>query len=437
MNEKNQRPRHNGGKQCARFSACLLAITIIVGSVPGKVYAKKAVNADNMPNLTSEQRQEAETNIDNEFLQRLAKAKEELTAYMKSFNRDVIDNPAIEYQDKNVKDDIKKAITRADELLKKDDISQAELEEMEKIPFKKVNGKKSGLFRDFTKKALVNFEVLGDKNIVNPHNGKKYTALKNNTIKIKSTLKDAGKIGENDNFFFKLNYVKEEDFKSIPQPTSVDATSTPTPKYKKQEVPSADYEVKAVEGGYEITINKLPEGAKIIKPIVHAKLADNTYFENGTLVFVGQNENPATETKTPVEIKMVTKLVIGSKTLEVTENDHAREVEMDVEPFISNNSTMLPIRFVAEALGFEVDWDNTNRTVILKDKDTTVKIPVDTNQIIVNGTVFESDVKPILKSNRTMLPIANVARALGLVDGKDIIWNENTKEVIIKRVISK
>ena len=62
---------------------------------------------------------------------------------------------------------------------------------------------------------------------------------------------------------------------------------------------------------------------------------------------------------------------------------------------------------------------------------------MDTNQIIVNGTVFESDVKPILKSNRTMLPIANVARALGLVDGKDIIWNETTKEVIIKRVISK
>lgn len=47
---------------------------------------------------------------------------------------------------------------------------------------------------------------------------------------------------------------------------------------------------------------------------------------------------------------------------------------------------------MAEALGFEVEWDNANRTVILKDKDTIVKIPVDTNQIIVNGSVFESDV---------------------------------------------
>ncbi|WP_276908000.1 stalk domain-containing protein [Peptoniphilus duerdenii] len=408
--------------------------------------------------------------------ERLAKAKKELASYMKSFNKDVVDNPAIEYQDENVKGEINKAITRAEELLTKVDISQAELEQMEKIPYKKVDGKKSGLFRDFTKKALVNYEVLGTKDQVNPHNGKKYTSLKNNTIKIKSRLQGAGKIGENNKFFFKLNYVKEEDFKSIPQPTRVDATSTPTPKYKKQEVPSADYEVKTVDGGYEIKINKLPEGAKIIKPIVYAKLADNTYFENGTLVFVSPKEDPAipggeshdrpsadddshrrympsypiffgyggsketkpaTETKVPVEIKMDSKLVIGSKKLVVTVNGVQKEVVMDVEPFISNNRTMLPIRFVAEALGFKVEWDDPTRTVILTDKDTVVKIPVDTNQIIVNGKVFESDVKPILKNNRTMLPIANIARALGLVDGKDIIWDGATKEVTIKRETSK
>ena len=429
---------------------------------------------DQIVNKAEEKNTEAGKNkVDSE---RLKKAKEALDAYMKSFNEDVVENPAIEYQNENVKDDIKKAIKRAKDLLVKKEINQAELEEMEKIPYKKVNGKKSGLFRDFTKKALVNFEVLGTKDQVNPHNGKKYTALKDNTIKIASTLQGAGKIGENDKYFFKLNYVKEEDFKSIPQPTSVDATSTPTPKYKKQEVPSADYEVNAVEGGYEIKINKLPAGAKIIKPIVYAKLADNTYFENGTLVFVISKEDPAipggeshdrpstdddshrrympsypfffayggsektkpaNETKAPAEIKMVTKLVIGSKKLVVTVNGVQKEVVMDVEPFISNNRTMLPIRFVAEALGFKVEWDDPTRTVILTDKDTVVKIPVDTNQIIVNGTVFESDVKPILKSNRTMLPIANIARALGLVDGKDIIWDGTTKEVIIKRETSK
>lgn len=144
---------------------------------------------------------------------------------------------------------------------------------------------------------------------------------------------------------------------------------------------------------------------------------------------------PAPQIQEKIEID--SKLVIGSKTLVVSINGIEKEVVMDVEPFISNNRTMLPIRFVAEALGFKVEWDETTRTVILTNKDTVVKIPVDTNQIIVNGTVFESDVKPIIKSDRTMLPIANIARALGLVDGKDIIWDGTTKEVIIKRDIIK
>lgn len=59
-------------------------------------------------------------------------------------------------------------------------------------------------------------------------------------------------------------------------------------------------------------------------------------------------------------------------------------------------------------------------------------IESDTNKIIVNGNVYTSDVKPEIKNNRTMLPIANIARALGLQDGKDIIWNSNTKTATIK-----
>ena len=75
------------------------------------------------------------------------------------------------------------------------------------------------------------------------------------------------------------------------------------------------------------------------------------------------------------------------------------------------------------------------RTVVLKNTSTRVEIPVDTNKIIVNGTVYTSDVKQEIKNNRTMLPIANIARALGLKDGKDIIWDSKSKMVTIYRSI--
>ena len=137
------------------------------------------------------------------------------------------------------------------------------------------------------------------------------------------------------------------------------------------------------------------------------------------------------------KLKLQTKLVIGSKEMIKTVDGVEQKVMMDIAPLIEKSRTMLPIRFVAEALGFKVEWDDKARTVILTDKGFTVKIPVDTNKIIVNGNEYESDVKPVLRNNRTMLPIGNIARALGLVDGKDILWDANARTVVIKREIEK
>lgn len=64
-------------------------------------------------------------------------------------------------------------------------------------------------------------------------------------------------------------------------------------------------------------------------------------------------------------------IIPGQKTLTITENGQTRAVEMDVAPYInqSNNRTYIPIRSVAEALGYSVGWDRYDRTVILVDVD--------------------------------------------------------------------
>ena len=140
-----------------------------------------------------------------------------------------------------------------------------------------------------------------------------------------------------------------------------------------------------------------------------------------------------------VESKHITKvttkvtLTIDSKIMEKSVNGIEEKITMDVAPFIIDGRTMLPIRFVAEALGFNVQWINETRTVLLTDKDNVITIPVDTNKIVVNGKVYESDVKPVIKNGRTMLPIANIARALGLKDGTEILWDEVSRKVTIIR----
>lgn len=135
--------------------------------------------------------------------------------------------------------------------------------------------------------------------------------------------------------------------------------------------------------------------------------------------------------ETTVEIK------IGSNILIKKTDGVTTQIKLDAIPYIKDGRTMLPVRFIAEVLGFKVDWVRETRTVVLKDNETVVEIQVDKNQIKVNGIAYESDVKPEIKNSRTMMPIANIARALGLKDGTDILWDNAAKKVTIIKTIVK
>lgn len=150
----------------------------------------------------------------------------------------------------------------------------------------------------------------------------------------------------------------------------------------------------------------------------------------------GQAKTPEKKTTPADTVQFVVKLKIGSKDVQRSVRGAKTNTKVDVAPFIHNNRTMLPIRHVAESLGLEVQWIEKTRTVVLTDKTNRVEIPVDTNKIIVNGKTYVSDTKAMIRNDRTYLPIANVARALGLVDGKEIIWNAETQEVEITRTIN-
>ena len=143
----------------------------------------------------------------------------------------------------------------------------------------------------------------------------------------------------------------------------------------------------------------------------------------------------STEVKKTNKYTVDTIIKIGSNKITRVVNGVPVETEMDVAAFIDNDRTYIPLRFVGESMGFEVTWDEANRTAILKNKDKEVKIAVDSNVFYVNGERFESDVKPMIKNSRTMIPVGNFARAIGLQDGKDIFWDGASREVTIKQVM--
>lgn len=175
--------------------------------------------------------------------------------------------------------DLKSLIEEANILLNKKDLSSDEIKKLEELT--KFEGKKyRGSFRKVAKNILVDSEVLGERDARNKNNGKHYTSLQNNQIRINTPLSDVKKIGESEERYIKLNYISKKDY------DSVDAISKSTPKYKKQELNKDLYSVEEKDGIITVTINgELPEDVKILKPIIYLKYADNIYFENGDLVY--------------------------------------------------------------------------------------------------------------------------------------------------------
>lgn len=153
-----------------------------------------------------------------------------------------------------------------------------------------------------------------------------------------------------------------------------------------------------------------------------------------------KNTNEEEKSKAEKEIKSdesKTIITIGSQTLEKVMNGVRTVKNMDSAPYIKRGRTMLPLRYLAEALGYKVFWLNETRTVVIVDLGLRVEIPIDTNLIIVNGIIYTSDLKSEIVHHRTMLPIANIARALGLKDGEDILWDEVNRQVTINKKSNK
>lgn len=99
----------------------------------------------------------------------------------------------------------------------------------------------------------------------------------------------------------------------------------------------------------------------------------------------------------------------------------------DVAPIARNNRTLLPIRFVAEALGAQVDWNADLQKVTISKPDLLIEIYLGQNTAYVNGNAIVLDVTPFAENNRTYLPLRFVAETLGA----EVLWDQATQSITI------
>jgi internalin A len=93
---------------------------------------------------------------------------------------------------------------------------------------------------------------------------------------------------------------------------------------------------------------------------------------------------------------------------------------LDIAPTIINNRTMVPLRFVAEALGANVEWIGETKTVKLELDDKKLNLVIGKKEVGM-------DVPAMIKNDRTLVPIRYVSEKLGA----NVLWYPSSKKIEI------
>ena len=136
----------------------------------------------------------------------------------------------------------------------------------------------------------------------------------------------------------------------------------------------------------------------------------------------------STPVREPVQPPKVIKLTIGST--EATIN--GERYTLDVAPFIKPevSRTLVPIRFVSEALGARVDWQADTRQVIIQDGGTEIILTIDSPEVLVNSVSVVLDCPAELQPpGRTFVPLRFVSETLGA----RVDWDAATEMITITR----
>jgi len=89
-------------------------------------------------------------------------------------------------------------------------------------------------------------------------------------------------------------------------------------------------------------------------------------------------------------------------------------LSMDVPPQLVEGRTLVPLRAIFEALGAEVDWNPETQTVIGTKGDIIVILTVGSMTPTVNGQVVPIDVPAQIVDDRTLVPVRFVAESFGV-----------------------
>lgn len=97
-------------------------------------------------------------------------------------------------------------------------------------------------------------------------------------------------------------------------------------------------------------------------------------------------------------------------------------------PIIENGSTLVPMRFLFEQMGADVEWNQETLTATATLDNTAVTFAIDDTNAEVNNTPATMDVPARLINDKTMVPLRFLSEEMGF----DVNWDADSRTAIIE-----
>lgn len=120
-----------------------------------------------------------------------------------------------------------------------------------------------------------------------------------------------------------------------------------------------------------------------------------------------------TPTVSKNETKNYIILQVDNPLMNANGKPEAIDIGIGTTPIIYNGRTLVPIRAIVEKMGGTVGWDGETASITLTYQGITIKLIVDSATATVNGATKTLDVAPIVLNGRTLLPIRFITENFG------------------------
>lgn len=106
---------------------------------------------------------------------------------------------------------------------------------------------------------------------------------------------------------------------------------------------------------------------------------------------------------------------------------NGRTLELDAPPHMAGDTILVPLRNIAEALGAQVEYQHTDGTVTAFKEGIRMEFRLDSSEAIKNGSVVSLAAPPVRVGDTTMVPLRAFSEAFGTV----VKWDGRGKQAHI------